>query len=183
VTAVHTAADSGIQAFWNNTYKALCALGTTLDAIVTTELDPGTGKNVTDQVSFHTIAGTDVGKPVPQQCCVLISYRTANASKKGRGRQYLPAITDTNVTNAGGISGSEANAIDTAWSAFLTSMQTTGTPVILHGGYHKDKVTGVVTYVPLSSDAITGIATRQEFATQRRRTNAQTTLYTPFVTL
>jgi hypothetical protein len=174
-------ASSAIESFWNNTYKAYCNAGVALDSVVTTELDPNTGKNLNAQETGYAIVGSLATQTMPPQTCVLISYRTANAGKAGRGRQYLPAVATASSTVDGEFLPADRNAVDTAWTAVLTGLATVGTPIILHGGYHKDKVTGIVTHIPLSGDPITNVAVAGLFATQRRRTNKVGSSYSPFL--
>jgi hypothetical protein len=181
--AVHVQAAAAIDSFWNNTYKAMCVPQTTLDAVITTELDPATGKNLNAQETGFAVAGTVVGTALPPQTCVLVSYRTANAGKKGRGRQYFPGPATAHATASGQFVGTDRDTFDTAWTAVLTGLNTIGTPIILHGGWHRDKVTNVGSYIPLSSDAITNVAVAGLFATQRRRTNKVGASYSPFLAL
>jgi hypothetical protein len=179
--AVHTQAGSAIASFWNNTYKAMCHTATTLDSIVTTELDPNTGKNLNAQETGYAIAGALATAAYPPQTCVLVSYRTANAGKGGRGRQYFPAPAAAHGTLTGEFVPADRDAFDTAWTSVLTGLATVGTPIILHGGFFRDKVTDAPGYKPLSSDPITNVAVAGLFATQRRRTNKVGSSYSPFL--
>lgn len=179
--AVHTQADSLIAAFWNNTYAALCHSTVTLDSIVTTELDGGTGKNLNSQESGHAIVGGLATQSLPPQNAVLVSYRTANAGKSGRGRQYLPPVGSAHADLNGELITADRNTIDTAWTAVITGMATVGTPVILHGGFSGRDAAGAPIYKVLTSDAITNVGVAGLLATQRRRTNKVGSSYSPFL--
>jgi len=180
-TAVHVQADSLISAFWNNTYAALCHNTVTLDSIVTTELDGATGKNLNAQESGHAIVGALATQSLPPQACVLVSYRTANAGKRGRGRQYFPPVAAAHADTNTLLNAADRNAIDTAWTAVITGFSTIGTPVILHGGFSGRDSTGKPIYTQLSSDPITNVAVAGLLATQRRRTNKVGSSYSPFL--
>lgn len=180
LAAVHTAASSGLASFWNNTYKAYCTPGTTLTQVVTTELDIATGKNKQAQLTTNNIAGTGVAPSLPNQCCVLVSLRTANAGKSGRGRQYLPGLAIANLASNGTLLATTRDAIDTAYQSFINGLTSTGQVVILHGGY-AGKINGVPQYKSLTSDNVTAVAVATKFATQRRRINKVQATYSPFM--
>lgn len=182
LAAVHTAASSGIASFWNNTFKPFVTPGTTLTQVVTTELDIATGKNKQAQLTTNNIAGTGVAPALPNQDCVLISLRTANAGKSGRGRQYLPTLAIANLATNGTMLPATRDAIDTAYQSMLNGLASTGQVVILHGGYD-GRVNGVPTYKSLTSDNVTSVAVATKFATQRRRINKVQATYSPFLAI
>ena len=169
LASVHATFSAAATTFWN-AIKIYLPPTNTLDNIVTTELNPANGKNVAALVTGATIIGTGTAPAVPQQTCMLVSLRTGNASKSGRGRQYLPSPVIGALDPTGTISAVVASAVDSAYTAMQTTIGGSGSLVILHGGF-TGRVNGVPQYVPLSSDVVTAVQVNRTLATQRRRTN------------
>lgn len=170
LSSVHATFQQAATTFWN-ALKVYLSPATSLDNIVTTELDPATGKNVAALVQPGPILGTGTPPTVPQQTCILVTLRTVNASKKGRGRQYLPCPVIGTLDPTGTLSNAAAVIIDTAYGAMLTSIGGNGQPIILHGGFNGRDANGKPTYLQLSPDIITSSQVNRVLATQRRRTN------------
>lgn len=170
LAAVHATFAGAATTFWN-ALKVYLPPQTSLDNIVTTELNPANGKNVSALVNAVGIVGTGVAPAVPQQTCILVSLRTSNASKAGRGRQYFPSPVVGALDPLGTISTVSSAAIDTAYTAMMTTINGSGQLVIQHGGFtHRDPA-GVPQYTPLSSDPVTVVQVYRTLATQRRRLN------------
>jgi hypothetical protein len=169
LAATHATFSGAATTFWN-ALKVYLPAGTVLDNIVTTELNPANGKNVSALVNAANIAGTGVAPASPQQSCILVSLRTANASKSGRGRQYFPAPVTVALDPTGSFNATAAAAVDTAYTAMMTTINGSGQVIILHGGF-TGRVNGVPQYTPLSSDPVTVAQVYRILATQRRRVN------------
>lgn len=170
LSAVHATFSGAATTFWNS-LKVYLSPSTTLDNIVTTELNPATGKNVGALVTASNIVGTGTNPTVPQQTCILVSLRTPNAGKSGRGRQYFPCPVIGILDPAGTISVAAATAIDTAYSAMQTVINGNGTLIIQHGGFDFRNPDGTPHYTALSSDPVTSVQVYRTLATQRRRLN------------
>lgn len=122
------------------------------------DYEPGTVKAVrTDTLAMHeedfASAGTVAGDPMPPQVTGLISWRSGIASRSGRGRTYMPALTEGEVA-----SGYISAGLQTRYGNFATAAQS-----FLYGSlviYHRDSNT----YIPVVSNII-----RTTTFTQRRR--------------
>jgi hypothetical protein len=180
LSSVHTAASTAVETFWTGTFAQYPTPGVVLQHIVTTQLDGGTGKNTSALVKDVNHPGTGTAPTTPQASCVVVSLRTANASKAGRGRQYLPCLATSALTPTGTWSSTIANAIDTAYTNMVTSLASTGAVVILHGGFN-GRVNGAPTYLPLSGDNVTSVAVNTLPGQQRRRKNQALASFTPFL--
>lgn len=166
------------ETFWN-ALKVYLSPTTVLDNLVTTELDPATGKNAFATVKAEGIVGTGVAPSVPQQTCILVSLRTPNASKAGRGRQYFPAPVIGVLDPTGTISSAAAVAIDAAYTAMMTTINGASSLIIQHGGFTGRDANGKPQYKPLTSDPVTTVQVYRVLATQRRRTNKVVRGHTP----
>ena len=181
LSTVHTAADGAWTTFWNAITTYLPS-GTELRQFKTVQLDSTNGKQAFSSETDHTIPGTGVAPDVSQNTAILVSLRTANASKAGRGRQYLPAPVSAATGPNGALTNTVRNAIDTAYGAMVTSINTTHSFVIVHGGFHRN-ADGTVEHRPLTSDAVTDVKVRDVLATQRRRTSSALVSYSTFKVL
>lgn len=178
LSAVHATFAQAAETFWG-ALKVYLSPVTVLDNVVTTELDPATGKNAFAQVKAEGIVGTGTAPTVPQQTCILVSLRTPNASKAGRGRQYFPAPVIGILDPTGTISSAAAVAIDAAYTALMTSINGSSSLIIQHGGFNGRDANGKPTYKALTSDPVTVVQVSRVLATQRRRTNKVLRLHTP----
>jgi hypothetical protein len=178
LTTVDLACRGAWDTFWNAITQYL-PTATQLLELSTVQLDSTNGKQAFSVVSPASIPGTGAAPDVSQQCCILISLRTASAAKSGRGRQYLPAPVVAATSSNGALSSAAQTAIDTAYGAMVTSINTSHSFVVLHGGYKK-LPDGSHRYDPLTSDPVTATKVRNVLATQRRRTNRALVSYTNF---
>jgi len=170
LAATHATFSGAATTFWN-ALKVYLAPSVSLDNIVTTELNPATGKNVAALVTAAGILGTGTAPSVPQQTCILVSLRTSNASKAGRGRQYFPSPVIGILDPLGTINTVSATAIDGAYTAMQTTINGSGQLVIQHGGFAGRDAAGKPIYTPLTSDPVTTVQVYRTLATQRRRLN------------
>jgi len=178
LTTVDIACRGAWDTFWNAIAQYL-PTATQLLELATIQLDSTNGKQAFSVVNPASIPGTGTAPDVSQQCSILISLRTASAAKSGRGRQYLPAPVVAATSSNGALSTAAQTAIDTAYGAMVTSINTSHSFVVLHGGFHRNPDNTVV-YHPLTSDAVTATKVRNVLATQRRRTNRALVNYTNF---
>jgi hypothetical protein len=170
LAAVHATFSGAATTFWN-ALRVYLPPSISLDNIVTTELNPATGKNVSALVLASGLLGSGTAPAVPQQTCILVSLRTSNASKSGRGRQYFPSPVVGILDPLGTISVVAATAIDTAYTAMMTTINGSGQLVVQHGGFTGRDGAGKPIYAPLSSDPVTVVQVYRTLATQRRRLN------------
>lgn len=121
-----------------------------------TEIDPLTGRNLGQTQTAEALVGTDATGPVPPQCAVVVSLRTALFNKSGRGRFYLPALSTDKVT-AGRITGTVVTQIVTASQKMVQSLNGAGYTVCV---YHRATKT---------HDNVVSVNVGDVFDTQRRR--------------
>jgi len=176
LTQVHTAANTEWSTFWSAITTHM-PIGTVLKEVKTVELNGTNGKQAFSQTTAHNTPGTGVAPDVSQQCCILVSLRTASAAKGGHGRQYLPAPVSGSTTGNGQLSTAAQTAINAAYDTMVSNLGPTYQLVVLHGGFHR-KPDGSVEYLPLTHDAVTSSRVRDVLGTQRRRTNRILVNYT-----
>lgn len=124
--AAQTAWDSGITAMWGvSGFLALVPAGTIL-TFTSTSTANADFKQTTKTTTDHSIAGTG-GAGLPYQVGEVVTWRTANATKWGRGRWYLPPMTSASLASAGFVlaAGSVTEIVDAvnaalaAWAGIL----------------------------------------------------------------
>jgi len=181
LSQVHTSANTEWSTFWT-AIAAHMPIGTVLKEVKTVELNGTNGKQTFAQTTAHNTPGTGVAPDVSQQCCILVSLRTASAAKGGHGRQYLPAPVSGSTTGNGQLSGAAQTVIDNAYGTMVTNLGSTYQVVVLHGGFHR-KPDGTPEYLPLTHDVVTSTRVRDVLGTQRRRTNRILVNYSNFAIL
>lgn len=99
-SAAHTVWDNGVVAMWGTAaFNALMAAGTIL-TYTSTSTASADFKQTTKTETTHNTPGTaTVG--LPFQVGEVVTWRTAQATKWGRGRWYLPTIGVTALDTAG----------------------------------------------------------------------------------
>jgi len=71
-----------------------------------------TGRDLTSQVGFTSVSGITgqqggvTGEAAPNNCSMAVSFRTAFSGRSNRGRNYVPVLTNSEVTE---------NTIDTTF--------------------------------------------------------------------
>lgn len=91
---------SGWSAFWGATgVAALFPTGTTLTE-VTTSTANAAFRQTTKTTGTLTLVGTGTTS-LPYQVAEVVTWRTASATKWGRGRWYLPAMDTTTLATGG----------------------------------------------------------------------------------
>ena len=129
-----------------------------IDDTTVASIDPATNKQISKMLTAAAIVGTNATASLPPQTTMAISLRTDLATRKGRGRFYLPPFA-TDALSGGRIL---ADARDTALAgavAMLDHMQAALlTPLV----WHKDDGTGT---------NVVRVDAGDVFDTQRRRRN------------
>lgn len=138
-------------------------LTSTIVTLTRTVLKVGPSSTGPTYEAFPNTAGTDGGALLPPNCAVLVRKLTALGGRKGRGRAYVPGISEISgsLDSSGTFSTAEATVIDTAFAG-------------LDADLLADTTFGPVQTVLLHSDStvptfISGWATSNKIATQRRR--------------
>lgn len=157
-SAWHTA----LGLLWNgvaspaDSIKQLISTTIGIDASVVDALDPLTGKNDAQLVTAETLVGTSAADPLVNQAAVVVSLRTAKATKAGRGRFYLPPFGEDETT-AGLLLATPRGQVATAAQKMIQSLNGAGYTV---GVWHRNSLT---------QDAVVSVDVSNVIGTQRRR--------------
>lgn len=122
-------------------------------------------KQTTKTTTLSTHAGTSASIALPYHTCANITFRTASATKYGRGRWFVPTLA-TNALAATGftILAATQTALQSAMNAYAASHGATYSHVILHR-----KATAGGARGAFSTDPVTGCDIPSIFSVQRRR--------------
>lgn len=120
------------------------------------------GADIVYQADFTTVGGSAITTALPPNCAILARKSTGRGGRRGRGRLYIPWCTsEGNVDEAGVLTGSARNTINTALAAFLTALGVQTVPMVL---LHSPGLTS-----PGAPDVVTSLVADSLIATQRRR--------------
>lgn len=125
-------------------------------------IDVKFGPNSTGPSGFSApaLVGTDPDQSVPPNVSLLVAKHTDFGGRAGRGRFYLPGISEEQVANNGGVNGGFLAGAQTLFDAFLAAHIADDVPmVLLHGP-------GSPLVLP---SPITGLVVQTRVATQRQR--------------
>lgn len=165
-SAAEAAWHAGWAAFWAN--ASLIALYPTTTTWLGTSTSTASAafKQTTKTTTTASVAGTGAAAANPGQVCLIATLRTANATKWGRGRWYLPApdsgaMATSDIVFSTAFMGDAQTAMNSAftnWSSALTFQ-------ILH---RKATLSGpgALTLTP-----VTGMDLSDKPAVQRRRSD------------
>jgi len=148
---------------WNGTgasddIKSLVKTTVTATLLTVTQVDSA-GKNIDQAVGTVALAGTATDDSMPGETSPVVTMRTANASKGGRGRRFWPCLTEaSNAGNGELVSGSQTQLAKAA-QAMVQSLNGDSYQVVV---WHRFSATG---------DAVTAIDVANLFRVQRRRQN------------
>lgn len=118
-SAAQTTWDSGFLAMWNlAAFNALMSAGTLL-TYTSTSTASATFKQTTKTTTTHSLAGAAV-VGLPFQVAEVVTWRSAQATKWGRSRMYLPGFGTNALAAAGYVLAASAQAtLVTALNAAL----------------------------------------------------------------
>jgi hypothetical protein len=153
-----------VDLLWNgvatpaDSIKQLVSTTVGIDASLATAIDPLTGKNDDQVLTAETLVGTNVGDTLPPQNAVVVSLRTAKATKSGRGRFYLPPFAESEVV-AGLLTTTAQGQVSVAAQKMVQSLNGAGYIVQV---FHRSTITG---------DDVVSVDVSNVVGTQRRRRN------------
>lgn len=155
--------NSGISAMFNTAaFFAMLPTGTNVTYTYTSTMD-ASWKQTTKTLTTNAINGAAT-QGLPYHVSEVITFRTAKATKYGRGRWYLPALSPTSMATAGGVLSATAQGnIQSAWNSGQGQWRGTLQFVILHRRGTKSGVPALSTDNIISGDVPNG------YDTQRRR--------------
>lgn len=163
--AVATAFNTAIRACFTNATLAPY-IPTTVEITETSvSTASATFKQTTKTTTTATTAGTGTDAALPFRTCEIITFRTAFATKYGRGRWYFPPL-GFNALAASGfeILAAAQTALQDGLNAYFTSVGSSYQHVILHR-----RATAGGARAAYSTDVVTAADIPSTFATQKRR--------------
>jgi hypothetical protein len=176
-SALLTTWSAAINNAWTNaTYglNALYPVGTNVTAVSVATLGP-TMRETSKSFLATSYPGTATGDTLPYLNAAVISLRSRNIQKKGRGRLFLPAFEETNVNNDVVIPTATAR-MKSAWSAVLTAIQADGSTVFVFN--RKDTSALHPPIIPaFTKEVITTLFASNKPARQARRTKKIAAVY------
>lgn len=153
-----------LTAAWGAGMASLTTADVDVTAAAAASIDPATEGQITRAEVVLALTGTDVGEMLPFQCATVVSLLTASATRSGRGRFYLPPLA-ASVLDGGRISAASLATLDTAWTAFFDSLNTSGLTVVV-----RNRASHI-------STGVTSARVGDVIDTQRRRRNKLTETY------
>lgn len=126
-----TAAVAWNAALWNgasagNGYKDHVVAACSMLSVTTVTVNQATGLQSTRIDTSQVIAGVAAGSSLPGDIALVISLRTALATRRGRGRFYLPTPAASQVTTAGRVLADLITdlgaSLTAAWAAYNTGV-------------------------------------------------------------
>jgi hypothetical protein len=122
-------------------------------------------KQTTKTVTQLAHAGAAPGVALPFFCCEIVTFRTAAATRWGRGRWYLPPLSvDALAANGFSLLAAAQTALKGGLDAYFAAVGTSYEHVILHR-----KATAGGARGAFSTDVVTAADIPSTFAVQSRR--------------
>lgn len=158
LAAAQSAWAAGVTAFGSAAYLATLAPETEFVEITTAELDPATGGQLTKTSDPRSEVGTAAVASLPFQCSPVVSLRTQDASRRGRGRFYAPSPA-VDAQAGGRLTAGAQTALADAAEGLINGLESTGLDAVLYS---------LTTFV---RTPITSLDVGDVIDTQRRRRN------------
>lgn len=110
---------------------------------------------------FHALGsgkwhGSTVGSDLMPQACAVVTLRTVQRGSRGRGRMYVGPIAESAQAN-GTLDATVSGQLATAWSTFISAMDTDNAPLVIASYLHGD------------ANDVTSFGIDSLIGTQRRR--------------
>jgi hypothetical protein len=97
--ALATSLGTALVTWWNANFKADSVTNFILSSIYMTDLTSQTSFTVTHTTGLPS-PGTNGGDPIPFNCALVASFRTAQRGRSGRGRNYVGGWPETQVSSS-----------------------------------------------------------------------------------
>lgn len=164
--AAETAWGGAIAAFFGTSgIAALFSTGTTL-TLTSTSTASATFRQTTKTTTTHAVSGTAAGAMLPEYCSIVASLYSAEATRYGRGRWFLPspAAAILAADTSGHLNAADVTTLADGLTTLFTSLSTAGiTPVLVT---RKATVSGAAQY---STRAVTSGSIPNQLQVQNRR--------------
>lgn len=102
LTSAHANAVTWLNSFWADALGLACPASVGARTITTSQITQSTGQQEQITSTSVTLNGTGVGAPLPTDCSVVVTSRTAVANRRGKGRFFLPPFHAGTLGAAGG---------------------------------------------------------------------------------
>jgi hypothetical protein len=118
---------TAFQTWWNgvappaDNLDQLCSTSTIVTSLITSQLDPVTGHQIGRLEDDVDLIGTAAGSTLPPQCAAGVTWLSNLASKKGRGRMYLPPFSTASLAT-GLLSTASRGIVKAGADNFLASL-------------------------------------------------------------
>lgn len=152
-----------IKAWWSATLDSYISVDVSLTQLRVTNLETQDGF-VLNYGTGLPLPGAAAGASLPNNCCLVITKRTAKRGRSFRGRIYVPGMTETFVTGNTVTSGTVTGLVNAfnAMKAVTVGATTADMVVVSRFTGNAPRVTGV-------TEAITGFTSDGTIDSQRRR--------------
>jgi hypothetical protein len=154
VNTLFTTATNGLENFMSSDVTVTGTAVSTLNS---------TMHQTTKTSASLTITGTDANASLPWNVAEVLTLRSANATKWGHGRIYLPPFAEDQVT-AHVIKAATMTSMQTVFNAFFASLTGAGISFFIFNKVQRKDGTA-----PYTVTAITGYDLSNKPAQQRRR--------------
>jgi len=158
LASAQTGWSNAVNSFWTDSLDSIVTADVAVTEVSTATIDPTTGKQLSRLLDDVSLPGVATGQMLPFQCATSISWRSALATRAGRGRMYLPPLAASTLAT-GRISSGAATTISDSAALLVSSLDSDGLALILFG-----RTSHTVT-------PITGGDVGNVIDTQRRRRN------------
>ena len=131
IDTAHSAAIVWNQTLWNgatagNGYKDHVTADVAMNTVITSEITLATGRQTLRRENGQLIAGVAAANALPADCALVVSLRSALATRSGRGRFYLPQPAASNLTSDGRATADLVTdliaALSAAWAGYNTGV-------------------------------------------------------------
>lgn len=133
LAAAQSAWAAGVTGFASVAYLGDLPATCAFNEITTAELDPVTGGQLTKVADPRSEVGTSASAGLPLQCAPVVSLRTLDASRKGRGRFYAPSPA-VDAQGEGRLTTTARGNLADAAEALFNGLQAAGLTPVLYGG-------------------------------------------------
>lgn len=137
ITAIGVSADDLVDIVKQDEYVAIAAelMGNLNSSITMTTIDFVIGQDGPDDVVVSKVAGhpgLSGGAMTPINNSFLLQKRTVDPGRRGRGRMYLPGVSEGSVENDGTLGTGVAAGLATNVEDWLLGWPADWLPVLLH---------------------------------------------------
>lgn len=158
LAAAQSTWEISLQTLWVGGIDSLIAPQVVLTGASTAEIDVATGNQSTRVEGALNFPGVSASPMLPFQCATAVSLRTVFATRRGRGRFFLPPLASNAIALGRLTTAAQTNIADNA-SVMMASLQSGGLTPVVYSRVSRAAIT------------MTSIDVGDVIDTQRRRRN------------